>query len=61
MMQALMLPMLAGAAIYYRYYRVAPKLQPGRVWDIFLWISGAGMLLTGCWLAWTKISSFLPG
>ncbi len=46
-MQALMLPMLAGAALYYRYRRCHPNLVPGRVWDVFFWISAFGMLLAG--------------
>lgn len=56
LMQALMLPMLAGAALYYRYYRIDKELQPGLIWDIFLWLSGVGMLVAGLWLGWTKIA-----
>lgn len=55
LMQALMLPMLAGAALFYRYRRVPAAMQPGRVWDIFLWMSGIGMLIAGLWLAWSKL------
>ncbi len=56
LMQALMLPMLAGASIFYRYYRIEKQLQPGLLWDIFLWISAIGMLTAGLWLGWTKIA-----
>lgn len=56
LMQALMLPMLAGAAIYYRYKRIGKELQPGKAWDAFLWISAIGMLVAGLWLAWSKIA-----
>ena len=56
LMQALMLPMLAGASIFYRYYRIDKRLQPGIFWDVFLWISAIGMLVAGLWLGWSKIS-----
>ena len=45
-MQALMLPMLAGAALYYRYRRTHPALRPGIIWDVFFWLSSLGMLAT---------------
>mgnify|MGYP001185535636 CR=1 FL=1 len=56
LMQALMLPMLAGAAIFYRYKRIGRELQPGICWDVFLWVSGIGMLIAGLWLAYAKIA-----
>lgn len=37
--QAMTLPMLAGAAVYLRYRRTHAMLVPGRVWDVMLWIS----------------------
>ncbi|MGE0755372.1 MAG: Nramp family divalent metal transporter [Pirellulaceae bacterium] len=58
-MQGIMLPMLAGAAIYFRYYRSDARLLPGRLWDAFLWVSGAGMLVTGSWSVWSEISKLL--
>lgn len=49
MVQALMLPMLATAALYFRYTKSDPRVLPGKVWDMFLWISSAGMFVTaGC-------------
>lgn len=49
MVQALMLPMLATAALYFRYTKSDPRVRPGRVWDLFLWISSAGMFFAaGC-------------
>lgn len=41
--QALTLPMIAIAAIYLRYRRTDPRLQPSRVWDVFLWLSLTGL------------------
>ena len=37
--QALMLPMIGGAALFLRYQRTDRRLTPGIVWDIFLWLS----------------------
>ena len=54
-MQAIMLPMLGSAALYFRYRRCDPRIAPGRLWDLMLWISAAGLLLAGGWLALTKL------
>ncbi len=53
--QGVMLPMLAGAALYFRYTFVSKAIRPGRLWDAMLWISAAAMLVTG---AWTVVSQF---
>lgn len=53
--QAVMLPMLAFAAIYFRYWRCHPRLQPGKWWDFFLWLSSAGLIIAGTWAALTRI------
>src|SRR5690606_31625424 len=44
MMQALMLPMLSAAALYFRYARCDERIRPSRLWDVFLWLSSIGML-----------------
>ncbi len=54
-MQGIMLPMLAGAALFFRYRRTDSRITPKLLWDIFLWVSAAGMLVTGLWTVWTKI------
>jgi hypothetical protein len=54
-MQAIMLPMLAGATLYYRYYRCDRRIIPGRLWDLMLWLSAIGMLIAGGWIAVTKL------
>jgi hypothetical protein len=46
MMQALMLPMLAGAALYFRFRHSDVRVRPSALWDTFLWLSAAGMLVT---------------
>ncbi len=53
--QALLLPMLGGAALYFRYFRSDPRLRPGKLWDVFLWLSALGMFLAGSWLALTRL------
>jgi len=58
-MQALMLPMLGCAALYYRYYYGDRRLQPGIVWDACLWISFVGFLVVGVYLAWGQIEKVL--
>lgn len=53
--QGIMLPMLAAAALYFRYHRGIDDLRPGRIWDAMLWLSAAAMLVTG---VWTAVSAF---
>ena len=57
-MQAVMLPMVAAAALYFRYRRCDARITPGVAWDVLLWISAFGMLLAGGWLAVTKAPEF---
>jgi Mn2+/Fe2+ NRAMP family transporter len=47
--QAIMLPMLGAAALYFRYRRSDENLRPGRVWDMMLWLSFLGFLIIGGW------------
>jgi Mn2+/Fe2+ NRAMP family transporter len=54
-MQAVMLPMLGGATLYFRYCRCDRRITPGWLWDAMLWISAFGLLLAGGWLALTKL------
>lgn len=56
LMQAIMLPMLAVASLYFRYRRVDSRILPGKAWDAFLWLSAFGMLITGSWAVWSKIA-----
>jgi hypothetical protein len=57
-MQAVMLPMLAAATLYFRYRRCDRRIAPGQLWDLMLWLSAFGMLIAGAWLAWDKIPQF---
>ena len=54
-MQAIMLPMLGGATLYFRYRRCDRRITPGKAWDVMLWISVLGLLIAGGWLALTKL------
>ena len=58
-MQGVMLPMLAGAALYFRYRRSDARITPKLLWDVFLWLSAVGMLITGAWTAWSKLEPWL--
>lgn len=58
-MQGVMLPMLAGSALYFRYHRTDPRISPTKLWDIFLWVSAFGMLVTGMWTVWSAIEARL--
>ncbi len=47
--QSIMLPLLGGAALYFRYRRSDPNLRSGWLWDILLWIAFAAFLVVGVW------------
>jgi Mn2+/Fe2+ NRAMP family transporter len=47
--QSIMLPLLGAAALYFRYRRSDPRLQPGRLWDAMLWIAFAAFIVVGVW------------
>jgi Mn2+/Fe2+ NRAMP family transporter len=57
--QALTLPMIATAAIYLRYRRTDPRLRPGLWWDVGLWLSMLGFLITAGYLAWDQLMKLL--
>jgi Mn2+/Fe2+ NRAMP family transporter len=59
MVQALMLPMLAFAALYFRYQRGDARVRPGKLWDMFLWISSAGMLFAAGCLVYKSTNDYL--
>ncbi len=54
-MQALLLPMLGIAALHFRYKRCDQRLRPGKVWDIFLWLSFIAFLIVGGYLAYVNV------
>lgn len=54
-MQGIMLPMLAGAALWFRYRRSDRRILPGSAWDLFLWLSALGMLISGAVTIYQKL------
>jgi Mn2+/Fe2+ NRAMP family transporter len=54
-MQAIMLPMLGFAAIYFRYRKTDTELRPTKFWDVMLIISSMGLLLAGGWGVYDKL------
>ncbi|MEE8452251.1 MAG: Nramp family divalent metal transporter [Thermoguttaceae bacterium] len=59
MMQAIMLPMLGGATLYFRYCCCDRRITPGRLWDVMLWASVGGLLIAGGWMAWMAMGKLL--
>jgi hypothetical protein len=53
--QTIMLPMLGGAALYFRYRRCDGRIIPGRAWDLLLWTSVAGLLVLGVFGAYVGV------
>ena len=49
LMQAIMLPMLGFAALWFRYTKTDEPIRPGRVWDGCLILSCIGLLIAGAW------------
>jgi Mn2+/Fe2+ NRAMP family transporter len=45
--QALLLPFLAGAALYLRYRKLDDELRPGKLWTAFLWLSAFSLAAAG--------------
>lgn len=64
LMQAILLPMLGFAALYFRWTATDPRLKPRPAWDLFLVVSCVGLLITGLWGAvkaledlWASVSA----
>lgn len=56
--QGIMLPMLAAAALYFRYRRCIDELKPGGFWDAMLWLSALAMLVTGGWTVAAELQKY---
>ncbi len=57
--QALMLPILGIAALYFRFKCTdVEELKPSKVWDFFLLISVLGMFAAGLWTFWENFGKF---
>jgi len=53
--QAVMLPLLGVGALYFRYRRSVGQLKPSRIWDLLLWLSFGGFLITGVWSLYSQL------
>jgi hypothetical protein len=53
--QATMMPILGGVALYYRYRRIDPRLRPGLLHDVLLWICFVGLLVIGSWSVYSNL------
>jgi manganese transport protein len=47
--QALMLPFLGAAALYFHHRRLTGVIHSGAAWTSFLWLSALAMMLAGCY------------
>lgn len=54
--QAIMLPMLAYAALYFRFRLTDSRLKPSPLWDVLLLISCLGLVAAGTFTAYLKIA-----
>jgi hypothetical protein len=56
----MLLPVLAGAALYVRHCHLDVELRPGRLWTVFLWLSALAMAAAGGYQLFTEIQKRLP-
>ena len=54
--QAILLPFLGGAAVYFYFRRLDPELRSGRAWAVMLWTSAASLASVGLWQFYDQIS-----
>jgi hypothetical protein len=57
--QALILPFLAGAAVYFRFQESKPELSPGWIWTILLCIAAVAMAGVGVYQLITEVAKKL--
>jgi amino acid transporter len=51
--------LVLGAALYFRYRRLPKQLTPSRFYDVALWISSAAILAVGIYAAYTALQAGL--
>jgi len=56
--QALMLPFVSMAALYFLYYQTHERLRPKVSWIICLWISAIAMTAVGFYQVWREFGNF---
>jgi Mn2+/Fe2+ NRAMP family transporter len=59
MTQSLMLPMLAFAAVYFRFYETDVRLRPGWKWDVALFVSTLALFVASSWGIYSTFWDFV--
>jgi Mn2+/Fe2+ NRAMP family transporter len=59
LLQALLLPMVGIAALYFRYRTIDPALRPNRAWDVMLILSVLAFIVVAITIGWTKGAELL--
>ena len=54
--QAVTLPVIGAAALFLRYRRTDPRITPGVVWDVFLWLSVVVLLVAALYGVFTQMA-----
>lgn len=54
--QAILLPFLGGAAVYFYFKRLDGGLRSGKIWAAMLWISAASLVAVGLWQLYEQVS-----
>jgi manganese transport protein len=57
--QALMLPFLGGAALYFHHSRLATIIHSSTLWTVLLWLSACAMMLAGGYQLFQTIRPYL--
>lgn len=57
--QALMLPVISFAALYFLYFQTHEQLRPRGSWIVFLWISAFAMTSVGAFQLFRAVGNFL--
>ena len=57
--QGVMLPFLAGVAVYFHHRRLAPALGTSRMWTFSLWLAAVAMTAVGAYQITQTVRSFL--
>lgn len=58
LLNALMLPVMAISALYFRYAMSDNRVIPGKAWDAFLWLSALGLIGSGSYTAYIQLAGF---
>lgn len=58
--QALMLPIISGCAVYFRYRKLDRRLTPSLILDILLWLAFVSISVVAVYVLKDQIQKFLP-